>query len=131
MEILIQQTKGHKMDILKHLRDPLGKNILPFSHRVEVDEESDKVKLQPAKVGNEGQLIARNIYMFDITSILSVINVLLKTQNKLIGVILKHSDTKTIKFIFRNIFFLGALNVEGPSREIFVKDMEPRSESIL
>lgn len=74
------------------------------------------------------KMVPRNIFLFGFHSIIQIINMLLLQQNELVGVILRHNDAKTIKFIFRNLFFLAALEVEGPSREIYVKDMDSRAE---
>ena len=44
-------------------------------------------------------------------------------KNGVIGLLLKHNDSKTVKFIIRNIYALLALQVEvDPNRTLTLKD---------
>ena len=50
LDTLIVQTKGCKMDMLKHFRDPQAKDLKAGSHRIELDEKQftgSRAKLQP------------------------------------------------------------------------------------
>lgn len=55
--------------------------------------------------------IDRKIYYFDQVQVLSILTSMLVRNNALVGIILKHNDSKTIKFIFRNIYYLLAIHV--------------------
>ena len=48
---------------------------------------------------------------FDQVQVLSILTSMLVRNNALVGIILKHNDSKTIKFIFRNIYYLLAIHV--------------------
>jgi len=51
-------------------------------------------------------------------NILRALATIIGRNNSVVGVILKHNDSKTIKFIFRNIFYLLTLHVEDTEREV-------------
>ncbi len=52
---------------------------------------------------------------------LSILTSILVRNNSLVGVIFKHNDSKTIKFIFRNIYYLLAIQVSD-TRGVCLQD---------
>lgn len=68
----------------------------------------------------------KKMYLFDMFSIFNVFANIQSLNLPIAELILKHNDRKTIKFLFRNIYFLFSMNIET-SREIVFK---PTLESI-
>lgn len=50
-------------------------------------------------------------YLFDINCILNVISNEISKNPSLIGVVLKHKEQKTYKYIIRNVFSLNSLRL--------------------
>lgn len=99
------------MEILKALREP---SLTPDSVVHIVDK-----KVCIAK----DTRLERKIYFFDQVQILRVLTNIIVLKNGVTGLLLKHNDSKTVKFIFRNIYALLALQVEGdPTRALSLKD---------
>lgn len=92
------------MDILKQLREPNSISEDP-TNLLEITENK---KLCIKKEASQ----ERRIYFFDHINILRSLVQIIARNNSAIGVILKHNDSKTVKFIFRNIYFLMTSHVE-------------------
>jgi len=95
------------MEILKSLRDSTPPTSL--------------ISLQPEPTLAKECKLDRKIYYFDHVQILSILTSILVRNNSLVGVILKHNDSKTIKFIFRNIYYLLAIQV-SETRMVYLQD---------
>lgn len=111
LELFITQTKGYRMEILKTLREP---SLTPES----------SVKIVDSKVClTKDTKLERKIYFFDQVQILKVLTSIIVLKNGVTGLLLKHNDSKTVKFIIRNIYALLALQVESdPNRSLTLKD---------
>lgn len=92
------------MDILKQLREPNSISE-DSTNLLEITENK---KLCIKKEASQ----ERRIYFFDHINILRSLVQIIARNNSAIGVILKHNDSKTVKFIFRNIYFLMTSHVE-------------------
>jgi len=95
------------MEILKSLRDSQPPTSL--------------INLQPEPMLAKESKLDRKIYYFDHVQILSILTSILVRNNSLVGVIFKHNDSKTIKFIFRNIYYLLAIQV-SETRTVCLQD---------
>ncbi len=92
------------MEIIKLL----GKSNGPSS----VDQENF-IKLEDKLRMNPQSKIERKIYFLDQFQVLKLLTFIITRKNSITGLILKHNDSKTVKFIFRNIYLLSQLNIEG------------------
>jgi hypothetical protein len=90
------------MDILKQFREKDVGGCLQIS---------DKKKLCL-------KLCERRIYFLDHVTILRFLVAIIVKNNQVTGLVLKHNDSKTIKFIVRNIYFLLSLQIEPESKEL-------------
>ena len=146
LEMLIEQTRGLKMDILRILRNPIA--CIKKDQNESADAPSEckfvagdtvlKMAKEPS-LPNDKQLIrdqteheiklvidpssssAQKFYLLDVTSILSLLSELLLTNTPIQDIVLKHNDSKTIKFLLRNIFFLVSASIEAsPSKQLFL-----------
>jgi len=60
----------------------------------------------------------RRIYFLDHVTILRFLVAIIVKNNQVTGLVLKHNDSKTIKFIVRNVYFLLTLQIEPDSKEL-------------
>ena len=60
----------------------------------------------------------RRIYFLDHVTILRFLVAIIVKNNQVTGLVLKHNDSKTIKFIVRNVYFLLSLQIEPDSKEL-------------
>lgn len=49
---------------------------------------------------------------------------MLAKNHALAAVVLKHNDGKTVKFIFRNLYFLLAIHVDCKTKEISLREAD-------
>ena len=89
------------MDILKQLKEPkLAEDSLLEIVNNKICVKKDTIQ-------------EKKIYFFDHINILKSLATIILRNNSVISVILKHNDSKTIKFIFRNVFYLMSLTVDS------------------
>lgn len=102
LDILVNQIKGCKMGILKGLKTN------------KLDSEDLKLELKGGQlvINQEGPL-QMSKYLFDETAILEVLSNEFVHNEALMGAVLKHKDTKTFKYIIRNILPLQFLKLVG------------------
>ena len=124
LEMFISQHKGYRMELLRQLREPRLSS-----------ESSSLVELVEGRLCvRKDREVERRIYFFDHLVILRLITFMIaksKICTGLQSVILKHNDSKTIKFIFRNIYFMLALSVGENSRELCLNPSPDRSHTIV
>lgn len=98
------------MDILRQLREPSTIS----------EDPTNLLELTPDKklCIKKDATQERRIYFFDHINILRCLVSIISRNNSVVGVILKHNDSKTVKFIFRNIYYLMAIHVDDQQREL-------------
>lgn len=64
----------------------------------------------------------RKIFLYDHISVLNILMSLMVKNLPVLGLILKHNDSNTVRFIIRNIFFILALFIDPKTRKIHMME---------
>ena len=111
------------MELIKSLRDP---NKQPISEDSLLQITDNKLLLKP------NCPFERKVYFFDFISVLRSLGFILSKSNNALGVVLKHNDSKTIKFIFRHIFSLLCVQIDDNTNELVMNfNLQNTKETIV
>lgn len=90
------------MEVFKSMREPSLAKVEGVDSFLQIADDGKLISSKETK-------LERKIYIFDQIQVLRLLTSIILRKNSITGLILKHNDSKTIKFIFRNIYPMLAL----------------------